>query len=101
MPSRSTVSAAPFEPSRRALLTTAAAGAALAAVAGAPRARAAEAKRVEAARHVAYASWSGADLAFGPFDRTVDYTDPHATSAVPATYDVATWTSPSAPRCRW
>jgi hypothetical protein len=96
MPSRSSVSVTPFQPSRRALLTTAAAGAALASVGGvvgAPRARAA-AKNAGSARHVAYRSWSGAELVFGPFDRTVEHVDPHATSTTPVLYDVATWTSP-------
>ncbi len=94
MPSRSTVSASPFQPSRRSLLATAAAGAALVGVTGAPRSRAAEAKKPAADRHVSYTSWSGSQLVFGPFDRTVDYTDPHATTATPVTYEVATWTSP-------
>ncbi|WP_256792030.1 peptidase C39 family protein [Terrabacter sp. Ter38] len=98
MPSRSTVSAAPFQPSRRSLLAgaaaSAAAGAALVGVSDAPRARAAESKKGGAARHVHYTSWSGADLVFGPFDRTLDYTDPHATAGTPVTYEVATWTSP-------
>ena len=93
MPSRSTVSATPFQPSRRALLTTAAAGAALAGVSGAPRALAAE-KKGDATRHVAYTSWSGTELVFGPFDRTSDYVDPHGTASAPVTYEVATWTSP-------
>src|SRR5580765_4563716 len=94
MPSRSTVSTTPFQPSRRSLLATAAAGAALVGVTTAPRARAAAAKKGAAERHVHYVSWSGADLVFGPFDRTVDYTDPHATAGTPVTYEVATWTSP-------
>jgi hypothetical protein len=97
MPSRSTVSDSPFQPSRRALLTTAAAGAALASTSGllrAPGARAAETKKGELPRHVSYRSWSGDELVFGPFDRTVDYLDPHGTSTTPQTYEVASWTSP-------
>ncbi|KRB44897.1 peptidase C39 family protein [Terrabacter sp. Root181] len=97
MPSRSTVSAAPFQPSRRSVLATAAAGAALVGVTAAPRARAATPKKGAAERHVHYASWSGADLAFGPFDHTIDYTDPHATAGTPVTYEYATWTSPVVP----
>ena len=94
MPSRSTVSTAPFQPSRRSLLATAAAGAALAGVTTAPRARAAAAKKGATERHVHYVSWSGADLVFGPFDRTLDYTDPHAAAGTPVRYEMATWTSP-------
>ncbi|MBC9823585.1 C39 family peptidase [Terrabacter sp. MAHUQ-38] len=96
MPSRSVVSDVPFQPSRRTLLTSAAAGAALtgAGLRGATRARAAQTKKGDPPRQVAYVSWEGADLAFGPFDRTIDYVDPHGTSTRPVRYDVATWTSP-------
>jgi hypothetical protein len=104
MPSRSTLSdipdvpAVPVRPSRRALLASAAAGTALAGLAGvsgAGPARAADTSRkADPARHVSINSWSGAELAFGPFDSTVDYVDPHAASGAPVTYDVATWTSP-------
>jgi len=93
MPSRSTVSAVPFQPSRRSLLAGAAAGAALVGVCATPQARAAT-KKGAADRHVHYASWSGADLVFGPFDRKADYTDPHAAGGTPVTYEFATWTSP-------
>ncbi|HET7800139.1 MAG TPA: peptidase C39 family protein [Humibacillus xanthopallidus] len=110
MPSRSTLSGSPetpdspdrrdtpFGPSRRALLTSAAAGTALAglaSVSGAAQARAAEtSKKADPTRHVAFATWSGAEIAFGPFDSTVDYADPHDPSGASVTYDVATWTSP-------
>ena len=39
-------------------------------------------------------SWSASEIAFGPFDATVDYVDPHDPSGTPVTCDVATWTSP-------
>jgi hypothetical protein len=96
MPSRSVVSDVPFQPSRRTVLTSAAAGAALtgAGLRGASRAHAAQTKKGDPTRQVAYVSWEGADLVFGPFDRTVDYVDPHGTSTTPVSYDVATWTSP-------
>ena len=101
MPSRSTLSQTPdtpFHPSRRSLLASAAAGATLVGLAGVSRAVPAGAaetsKKAEPARHIAYTSWSGAQLAFGPFDSTVDYVDPHAASGAAVTYDVATWTSP-------
>lgn len=96
MPSRSVVSDVPFQPSRRTLLTSAAAGAALtgASLRGASPARAAQTKKGDPTRHVAYVSWEGADLVFGPFDRIVDHVDPHGASTTPVSYDVATWTSP-------
>ncbi|WP_404387148.1 C39 family peptidase [Humibacillus xanthopallidus] len=100
MPSRSVRSDSPFQPSRRALLTSTAAGAALtgiagiSGIAGAASARAAEAKKASPTRHIAFTSWSGADLGFGAFDRTVDYVDPHGTSSTPVTYELASWTSP-------
>ena len=100
MPSRSVRSDSPFQPSRRVLLTSTAAGAALtgiagiSGIAGAASARAAEAKKASPTRHIAFTSWSGADLGFGAFDRTVDYVDPHGTSSTPVTYELASWTSP-------
>jgi hypothetical protein len=97
MPSRSSISDTPSQPTRRALLASAAAGAALtgiAGVCGAMPARAAQAKKADPTRHVAFSSWSGSELAFGPFDTTIDYVDPHGTSSTPVTYDVASWTSP-------
>jgi hypothetical protein len=99
MPSRSTLSDALFQPSRRALLTSAAAGAALTgltAVSGATSARAArsEKKKADPARHVAFTSWSGDQIAFGPFAATTDYVDPFDPAGAVVTYRVATWTSP-------
>jgi hypothetical protein len=97
MPSRSSISETPFQPSRRALLATAAGAAftGLAGASGAATARAADAqKKADPTRHVAFASWSASEIAFGPFDATVDYVDPHDPSGTPVTCDVATWTSP-------
>ena len=85
MPSRSIRSDSPFQPSRRALLTTAAAGAALTGISGASSARAAAAKKASPPRHVSFTSWSDDDLSFGAFDRTIDYVDPHGTSGTPVT----------------
>ena len=97
MPSRSVVTGSAFQPSRRSLLATAVAGAALTGVtglAGAAPARGAQAKKSDPTRHVAFTSWSADEMAFGPFTDTVDYVDPHGTSSTPVTYDYATWTSP-------
>jgi len=112
MPSRSVVSDSPFQPSRRALLASAAAGAALVGVAGAPRATAAQAKKGTPARHIARSTWSGqgfsagtptgvavsdSGIAFDASTHMIEYTDPHATGGTPRTYEVASWVSPVVP----
>lgn len=99
MPSRSALSDSQFQPSRRNVLVSTATGAALVAAAGAvaraPRAGAAEVRKAAVPlRHVAFRSWSGAQIQAGPFDGTVSYPDPFAPQAAPVTYRVARWVSP-------
>jgi hypothetical protein len=92
MPSRSVRSDIPFQPSRRAVLTTAVAGAA---ILGAARpSAAAEVKKGAGARNVAMRSWSGLQLSFTRTDEVVSYVDPFATEATPVSYVVHSWTSP-------
>ena len=108
MPSRSVVTDSPFEPSRRAVLATAAAGAALVGIA--PRARAVQAKKGDPTRHIARTSWAGSGFEDGtpngvavspagivfdtPQPTTIEYTDPHAANPTPRTYEEAWWVSP-------
>jgi hypothetical protein len=97
MPSRSVRSDSPFQPSRRALLTTAVAGVALTGttgLSGAATARGAQAKKADPPRHVAFTSWSANEIGSPAFTSRIDYLDPHGTSTTPVAYDVATWTSP-------
>lgn len=94
MPSRSTLTRNSFEPTRRAVLTSAFAGAALLGSGAAARAAGDPKKGDPGVRHVAYRSWSGGDIVMGAFDGTVDYADPHAPGTPAVTYEVARWVSP-------
>ena len=95
MPSRS----ARLDPStpaatRRAFLTTAAAGAALAVTTPRPAAAASRPKKGTDGPHVRYSEWAGAEIAPGDFGSRRTYVDPSDPDGAERAYEVATWTSP-------
>lgn len=112
MPSRSVVTPAALQPSRRAVLASVAGAAALLGTAPPAIAGSTGSKTSTAARHITRTSWRGEELTegqgsgvtigagglvFASSTSTRTYTDPHAPGAAAVTYDVASWRSPVVP----